>query len=65
VPPSPVSPVNQARSADRVATLLDINSILIKEVCELQVQGKAGQVGPTPEGKPEGDKPQPSKEYVE
>jgi hypothetical protein len=67
VPPSPlpVSPVNQARSQDRVATLLDINSILIKEVCELQVQGKAGQVGTTPEGKPEGDKPQPSKEYVE
>ncbi|KAI4676094.1 uncharacterized protein J4E84_009711 [Alternaria hordeiaustralica] len=65
VPPSPVSPANPARNADRVATLLDINSILIKEVCELQTQGKAGQVGPTPEGKPEGDKPQPSKEYVD
>jgi hypothetical protein len=65
VPPSPVSPVNQARSQDRVATLLEINSILIKEVCDLQVQGKAGQVGPPPEGKTEGDKPQPSKEYVE
>jgi hypothetical protein len=65
VPPSPVSPVSQARSQDRVATLLEINSILIKEVCDLQVQGKAGQVGPPQEGKTEGDKPQPSKEYVE
>jgi hypothetical protein len=65
VPPSPVSPVSQARSQDRVTTLLEINSILIKEVCDLQVQGKAGQVGPPQEGKTEGDKPQPSKEYVE
>jgi hypothetical protein len=65
VPPSPVSPVAQARSQDRVATLLEINSLLIKEVCELQAQGKAGQVGQAAEGKPEGDKPQPSKEYVE
>jgi hypothetical protein len=65
VPPSPVSPVNQARSQDRVATLLEINSILIKEVCDLQGQGKAGQLGPLPEGKTEADKPQPSKEYVE
>jgi hypothetical protein len=62
VPASPVSPVAHARSQDRVATLLEINSLLIKEVCELQAQGKAGQVGET---KPEGDKPQPSKEYVE
>jgi hypothetical protein len=65
VPPSPVSPVAQARSQDRVATLLEINSLLIKEVCDLQSQGKAGQVGQTAEGKPEGDKQQPSKEYVE
>ncbi|KAH9861775.1 hypothetical protein J1614_011528 [Plenodomus biglobosus] len=65
VTPSPVSPVAQARAQDRMATLLEINSILIKEVCDLQVQGKAGQVGPTPDGKPDGDKPQPSKEYVE
>jgi hypothetical protein len=60
-----VSPVAQARNQDRVTTLLEINSILIKEVCELQTQGKAGQVGPSPEAKAEGDKPQPSKEYVE
>jgi hypothetical protein len=65
VPPSPVSPVAQARSQDRVTTLLEINSILIKEVCDLQSQGKAGQVGQSTDGKPEGDKPQPSKEYVE
>lgn len=65
VPPSPMSPSNPARSQDRVATLLEINSILIKEVCDLQAQGKAGHVGPTPEGKPEGEKAQPSKEYVE
>ena len=65
VPPSPMSPANPARAQDRVATLLDINSILIKEVCDLQIQGKAGHVGPTPEGKPEGEKAQPSKEYVE
>ncbi|KAF2853801.1 hypothetical protein T440DRAFT_465558 [Plenodomus tracheiphilus IPT5] len=65
VTPSPVSPIAQARAQDRMATLLEINSILIKEVCDLQAQGKAGQVGPTPDGKTEGDKPQPSKEYVE
>ena len=65
VPLSPVSPVAQARNADRMATLLEINSILIKEVCDLQAQGKAGQVGPSPDGKADGDKPQPSKEYVE
>jgi hypothetical protein len=58
VPPSPVSPVAHARNQDRVATLLEINSILIREVCDLQSQGKAGQV----EGKAESDKP---KEYVE
>lgn len=65
VPPSPVSPVAHARSQDRVTTLLEINSILIKEVCDLQSQGKAGQVGQSADGKPEGDKPQPAKEYVE
>lgn len=65
VPPSPTSPVAHARNQDRVATLLEINSLLIKEVCDLQSQGKAGQVGQTADGKPEGDKQQPSKEYVE
>jgi|TARA_R110002003_G_scaffold433_12_gene19796 hypothetical protein len=65
VPPSPVSPVAQARNQDRVTTLLEINSILIREVCDLQSQGKAGQVGQSADGKPEGDKPQPAKEYVE
>ena len=65
VPPSPMSPVNPARSQDRVATRLEINSILIKEVCDLQAQGKAGHVGPTPEAKPDGEKAQPSKDYVE
>lgn len=65
VPPSPVSPVNPARQQERVTTLLEINSLLIREVCELQTQGKAGQVGQTADGKTEGDKQQPSKEYVE
>lgn len=65
VPPSPTSPVAHARNQDRVATLLEINSLLIKEVCELQSQGKAGQVGQSADGKPEGDKQQPSKEYVD
>lgn len=65
IPHSPVSPVAQARNQDRVTTLLEINSILIREVCELQSQGKAGQVGPPAEGQPEGDKPQASKEFVE
>ncbi|KAF2134533.1 hypothetical protein P153DRAFT_279149, partial [Dothidotthia symphoricarpi CBS 119687] len=60
VPPSPVTPVAQARSDERMATLLEINSLLIKEACELQGQGKAGQIGP-----PEENKPPPSKEYVE
>ncbi|KAF1916223.1 hypothetical protein BDU57DRAFT_556484 [Ampelomyces quisqualis] len=65
VPPSPVSPAAHARNQDRVATLLEINSLLIKEVCDLQSQGKAGQVGPAPDAKPEADKPQPSKEYLD
>lgn len=63
--PSPVSPATHARAQDRMATLLEINSILIKEVCDLQAQGKAGQVGAAPDAKAEGDKPAPSKEYVE
>ncbi|PZD36133.1 PAT1 multi-domain protein [Pyrenophora tritici-repentis] len=65
VPRSPVSPVHHARAQDRVATLLDINSILIREVCDLQAQGKAGPIAPTPEQKSEADKAQPSKEYVD
>ncbi|KAH8727870.1 hypothetical protein GQ44DRAFT_76759 [Phaeosphaeriaceae sp. PMI808] len=65
VPLSPVSPVAHARTQDRIATLLEINSILIKEVCDLQAQGKAGQVGQSADGKPEGDKPPPAKEYVD
>ncbi|RMZ72017.1 glutamine repeat -1 [Pyrenophora seminiperda CCB06] len=66
VPPSPVSPIHHARAQDRVATLLEINSILIREVCDLQVQGKAGPVGSAAsEAKPEAEKAQPSKEYVD
>jgi hypothetical protein len=60
VPPSPISPVAQARNQERMATLLDINNLLISEACELQTQGKGGQIGP-----PEGDKAQPSKEYID
>ncbi|EOA84931.1 uncharacterized protein SETTUDRAFT_117339 [Exserohilum turcica Et28A] len=64
VPPSPMSPVTPARTQDRVATLLEINSILIKDVCDLQAQGKSGHVGATPDRKPEGEKAQPSKDYM-
>ncbi|KAF2477874.1 uncharacterized protein BDR25DRAFT_250209 [Lindgomyces ingoldianus] len=68
VPQSPVSPVAQAREKERMTTLLEINNLLIKEVVDLQSQGKAGHIGqqpPTQDGKPDGDKQQPSKEYVE
>lgn len=67
VPPSPVSPVAQAREKERMTLLLEINNLLLKEVVDLQSQGKAGHIGPAPpnqDGKPE-DKQQPSKEYVE
>jgi hypothetical protein len=62
IPQSPISPVAQAREKERMTTLLEINTLLIKEVVELQGQGKAGVVTQPNEG---GDKPQPSKEYVE
>ncbi|PSN64421.1 hypothetical protein BS50DRAFT_636603 [Corynespora cassiicola Philippines] len=65
VPQSPVSPVAQAREKERMTTLLEINNLLIKEVVDLQSQGKAGHIGPSPDGKSEGDKQQPSKEFVE
>ncbi|KAF2785694.1 hypothetical protein K505DRAFT_221887, partial [Melanomma pulvis-pyrius CBS 109.77] len=62
-PPSPLSPVAQAREKDRMTTLLEINNLLIQEVVELQSQGRAGHIGPPP---PEGDKQvQPAKEYVD
>jgi hypothetical protein len=63
-PPSPLSPVAQAREKDRMTTLLEINNLIIQEVVELQSQGRAGHIGPTP---PEADKQQqpPAKEYVE
>jgi len=59
IPPSPMSPVTQAREKQRIDTLLDINQMLIKEVIDLHTQGKAGQIGPTPEVKQEGEKQQP------
>lgn len=60
VPQSPVSPVTPAKAHERVAILLEINSILINEATTLQTQGKGGQIGAPEEGKP-----QPSKEYIE
>ena len=63
-PASPVSPGNIAREQERMSTIFEINTLLLKEVVDLQNQGKAGQVGPTPDTKP-GEKPAASKEYVE
>lgn len=60
VPQSPVSPVTPAKAHERVAVLLEINSILINEATTLQTQGKGGQIGAPEEGKQ-----QPSKEYIE
>lgn len=42
---SPVNPQAVAREAERVTTLLEINSHLIEEVVNLQSQGKAGTTG--------------------
>ena len=60
VPQSPVSPVTPAKAHERVAVLLEINSILIVEATTLQTQGKGGQIGAPEEGKQP-----PSKEYIE
>ncbi|KAF2195332.1 hypothetical protein K469DRAFT_698908 [Zopfia rhizophila CBS 207.26] len=70
VPRSPVSPGAQAREKERMTVLLEINNVLLMEVVDLQTQGKAGHVGqavpPVKEdGKPDTDKQQPAKEYVE
>ncbi|PVI07509.1 hypothetical protein DM02DRAFT_609025 [Periconia macrospinosa] len=65
VPQSPVSPGSQAREKQRIDVLLEINQILIQEVVELHAQGKAGQIGSTPDVKPEGEKQQSSLEYRE
>lgn len=37
-----------AKDMERVSTLLEINSVLLREVANLQAQGKAGSIGPTP-----------------
>ncbi|KAF3035389.1 hypothetical protein E8E11_004559 [Didymella keratinophila] len=60
VPQSPVSPVTPAKAHERVAVLLEINSILINEATTLQGQGKGGQIAAPEEGKQ-----QPSKEYID
>ncbi|KAF2268566.1 hypothetical protein CC78DRAFT_530010 [Lojkania enalia] len=66
VPQSPVSPAAQARERERISTLLEINLLLIKEGVELQTQGKAGQIAaPAQDVKPEGEKQQATKEYLE
>ena len=66
LPQSPVSPVTQAREKQRIDTLLEINQVLIQQVLELYEQGKAGSIGPAPDTKQEGEKPQqPSPEYRE
>jgi len=57
------------RDKERMALLLEINTHLLKEVCDLQAQGKAGHVGGPPQkedGKPgEGENKQGSKEFIE
>ncbi|KAF2106279.1 hypothetical protein BDV96DRAFT_508133, partial [Lophiotrema nucula] len=67
VPQSPVSPTAQARDQERMTTLLEINTLLIREAVGLQKEGKAGQIGQAPaqDGKPEGEKQTPTKEYLE
>jgi hypothetical protein len=48
-------------------TLLDINTILLESLQELTEQGKGGPITPAPgpDGKPDAERQQPTKEYVE
>jgi hypothetical protein len=63
-PPSPASPGTLAREQERMTMLFEINTLLLKEVVELQSQGKGGQIGPTQDQKAD-SKPTQSKEYIE
>lgn len=62
--PAPVSPVSQAREKERITTLLEINTLLLKEVVDLQTQGKGGHIGPVPPSQ-DGEQKQASKEFSE
>lgn len=48
--PPYVQPLAQAtvKDMERVSTLLEINSVLLREVANLQAQGKAGSIGANP-----------------
>ncbi|RAK77882.1 uncharacterized protein BO72DRAFT_98310 [Aspergillus fijiensis CBS 313.89] len=75
-PSAPQSPAAAAREKARVTVLLDINSMLLQEVINLQAAGKAG-TAPTPQGSqesnpsptseqtPDKSNQRPSPEYVE
>ncbi|PYH54638.1 uncharacterized protein BO96DRAFT_342299 [Aspergillus niger CBS 101883] len=72
--PAPQSPATAAREKARVSTLLDINSMLLQEVMNLQAAGKAGapsqgapESNPSPGSDQTSDKPtqRPSTEYFE
>ncbi|PYI11697.1 hypothetical protein BO78DRAFT_99173 [Aspergillus sclerotiicarbonarius CBS 121057] len=72
--PAAQSPATAAREKARVSTLLDINSMLLQEVMNLQAAGKAGgpsqgsqESNPSPGSDQNPDKPtqRPSPEYVE
>ncbi|GKZ33631.1 hypothetical protein AbraIFM66950_003655 [Aspergillus brasiliensis] len=72
--PAPQSPATAAREKARVSTLLDINSMLLQEVMNLQAAGKAGapsqgaqESNPAPGSDQTSDKPtqRPSTEYFE
>ncbi|PLN75620.1 hypothetical protein BDW42DRAFT_34054 [Aspergillus taichungensis] len=52
--PSAQAPSTAARDKARVATLLDINSMLLQEVLNLQSAGKAGVPQPAQQGSQEG-----------
>ncbi|KAF2659510.1 hypothetical protein K491DRAFT_712543 [Lophiostoma macrostomum CBS 122681] len=66
-PPSPASPVALAREQERMTTLFEINTLLLKEVVDLQSQGKGGQPGAPPGGQDAkaDNKPTSSKEYID
>jgi hypothetical protein len=66
-PPSPLSPSALAREKERVSTILEINTLLLKETLALFDQGKGGAIGQQPpqDGKPEAERQKPSPEYDE
>jgi hypothetical protein len=67
-PATPVSPQVLAREQERVAHLLTLNSLLLKEIISLQSQGKSGPPGQAMPQKEEdlvGKTNMPAKEFLE